>query len=326
MRNGELSKVPGSEISPYAPGEIAEAPRPGHRLDTSVPSPARMYGYVLGGKDHWPADREAAGQIAQMPKAARDNREFLRRAVAWAAGEGLGQFLDIGCGMPLWGHNTHEVVRDARPQDAPAARVAYVDSDRMAVTHAVALLAQDREVTGAYGDLREPEGIWGSPELEGSIDPAEPVAVILGAVLHFLPGQYAYAAVDYLKTVMMPGSVLIISHATADDADPGETAKVEGIYQAAGNPLFLRARDDVERFFAGLDLAAPGVVDVTAWRPVAAPVAADPAGGAGQPPAPVQSQTIGYGGAAVKPLTAAREGRAQMGPWPDPANPAGGSS
>jgi hypothetical protein len=300
MRNGELSKVPGSEISPYAPGEIAGAPRPGRRLDTSVPSAARMYDAALGGKDNYAADRAAAEQIAKMPKAARDNREFLGRAVAWAAGEGIGQFLDVGCGMPLWGHNTHEVVRAARPEGAPAARVAYVDTDTLAVSHAVALLAQDDGVTGAYGDLREPEGIWESPDLAGFIDPGEPVAVILGAVLHFLPGQYAYAAVGYLKTVMMPGSVLVISHATADDADPGEVAKVEGIYAAAGNPLFLRAGADVERFFDGLDLAAPGVVDVTAWRPVAALVAADPAGGAWQP-APVQSQTIGYGGAAVKP-------------------------
>jgi hypothetical protein len=275
----------------YPDWSVSGTPAP-PLFDSSKPSPARVYNAMLGGKDNYAADREVAEPIMRLSAAARhaarDNRLFLDRAVRWAAVAGVRQFLDIGAGMPMpgRGQNTHEVAQAIRD-----ARVAYTDNDPVAAAHAAALLAMDAGVTAFRGDLRVPAGIWGNPELRDCFDLGEPVAVILGAVLHFLGDADACRAVDYLKDAMAPGSVLIISHATGDDASPGEIEKVQGALRAAGTPIFLRTGDQVERFFDGLALVKPpGVTDVNAWRTDAAPGTAEGV-----------SQVIGYGGAAVKP-------------------------
>jgi SAM-dependent methyltransferase len=265
------------------------------------PSTARVYDAMLGGKDNFAADREAAEALMRMSlaarQAARDNRAFLGRAVRWAALAGTGQFIDVGSGFPAR-ENTHEVVRALSP-----ARVAYVDNDPVVVAHATARLVPDGDVLAVPGDLRDPRGILGNPELRDFIDLGQPVTFILAAVLHFLPDADAYAAVGVIKEAMAPGSVLIVSHATADDARAGDAETAQGIYDEAGTPLYLRTLAQVTRFFDGLAMAGP-VTSVNAWW---------------NPGARAGGQVIGYGGVAVK----LREGEriTAMGPldliaWP----------
>ncbi len=166
---------------------MAEATQPELGLDTSVPNAARMYDYWLGGKDHFAADREAADRqaraIPQLPWLARQNREFLRRAVRFCAGEGITQFLDIGSGLPT-NHNVHEVAQQVNPD----ARVVYVDLDPVVVTHARALLS-GRNTTAVAGDICRPDDILAAPQLRRLIDFSQPVAVLALAVLHFIPDQ-----------------------------------------------------------------------------------------------------------------------------------------
>jgi hypothetical protein len=157
-------------------------------FDPSVPNTARVYSYWLGGKDHFPAGRAEAACLLEIYPPLRDlvreNRAFVIRAVAWAAEQGMGQFIDLGAGLPA-SPAVHQAARDV----LPAARVAYVDTDPVVLSHARALLAQDDGVTAVDADLRDPDAVLADPELRAVIDPAEPVCVILAAVLHF-PGRW----------------------------------------------------------------------------------------------------------------------------------------
>ena len=158
------------------------------KINTSVPNPARIYDYLLGGKDNFPADREVAEQLLAIAPVAHDvvedNRAFLRRAVRVLTREaGIRQFIDLGSGLPTQG-NVHEIVQAI----APDARVVYVDNDAMVVTHGRALLAGDNTVA-IQADLREPEVILGHPEVRELIDFDQPVALLLMAILHFIPDE-----------------------------------------------------------------------------------------------------------------------------------------
>jgi O-methyltransferase involved in polyketide biosynthesis len=256
-----------------------------HEFDPGTPSAARIYDHLLGGTDNFAADRTAACQLMSLSPgaaaAARDNRRFLKRAVTLAANLGVTQFLDIGAGIPAQ-ENTHETA--ARTDWM--SRVVYVDNDPLAVYQRAAILGGAPQAVVIEGDLREPQQITGNPAVRDFLDMRRPVAVILAAVLHFVEDAQAYAVVDYLKDVVPRESVLVISHATADDATSAETEKVRAVYEKANTPVFPRSRAEVARFFDGLDVTEPGVVDVNAWRPE------EPAG---------RSQTIGYGAVAVKP-------------------------
>src|SRR6201991_3158168 len=156
-------------------------------VDVTVPSVARMYDYLLGGKDNFPADREAAAHIAQLsPNAkeiARANRAFLGRAVATAAAEGgIRQFLDIGTGLP-----TQENVHQVAGRVSPGSRVVYVDFDPIVLVHARALLAETADTIVVQGDMRDPEAVLGHPEIPRHLDFGQPLAVLMVAVLHFIP-------------------------------------------------------------------------------------------------------------------------------------------
>ena len=156
------------------------------RINTGAPNPARIYDYFLGGKDNFPADREIAEEVLAIAPVARevveDNRAFLRRAVEVLTGEaGIRQFIDLGSGLPTQG-NVHEIAQEV----APDARVLYVDNDAMVVTHSRALLAGDNTVA-IQADLREPEAIVGHPEVRELIDFEQPIALLLMAILHFIP-------------------------------------------------------------------------------------------------------------------------------------------
>jgi len=257
-------------------------------LDTSVPHIARVYDYWLGGKDNFAVDREAAEQvIAAYPGILRDvraQRAFLANAVRYLAGvAGIGQFLDIGTGIPT-ASNTHEVAQGV----APGCRVVYVDNDPLVLAHARALLAGSTGPT-AYvdADLRDPGLIVA--EAGRLLDFRAPVAVLLIGVLHLVSDEdHPHAIVARLLEAMPSGSWLALSH-PARDVCPQQVGEAASRFnQLASEQATLRTRDQILRFFEGLDLAEPGLVQVHRWRPgLAAP-------GHGQ-------QAAGYCGLARKP-------------------------
>ena len=237
-------------------------------FDTGVPNVARIYDALLGGKDNYAADREAAEELLKAVPgamaAARENRAFLGRAVRLLAGEaGIRQFLDIGTGLPTLG-NVHEIAQAANP----AARVVYADYDPVVLLHANVLLAKAVTVAAVNADLRYPRDLLTSPAVRALIDFDEPVAVLLVAVLHFLEdSDDPWKIVDCIKDHMAPGSYLVVSHVTGDDLPPDARQHAREVYENASAPGVTRAYDDIARFFDGLVMLAPGLVNVPAWRP-----------------------------------------------------------
>jgi O-methyltransferase involved in polyketide biosynthesis len=242
-----------------------------HRsFDTSVPHPARVYAYWLGGKDHFPADRQAAEDVMrvrpQVVASARANRAFLARAVRYlAANCGIRQFLDIGAGLPVPDANTHEIAQRA----AADSKIVYVDSDQLVLVHARALLASATpEGACAYvdADLREPETILA--QAAKTLDFTQPTAILLLAVLHFIEDAAAPAEiVAHLASALAPGSYVAISHLTADLAPEQVAAAIAAYNTHSAVPVIARTHAQVTGLFGGLPLLAPGVVPVTEWRP-----------------------------------------------------------
>jgi hypothetical protein len=241
-------------------------------LDTSVPHIARVYDYWLGGKDNFAVDREAAEQvIAAYPGILRDvraQRAFLANAVGYLAGvAGIRQFLDIGTGIPT-ANNTHEVAQDV----APDCRVVYVDNDPMVLAHARALLVGVTAPT-AYvdADLRDTGKIMA--EAARLLDFSKPVAVMLISVLHLIPDEDdPYAIVTRLMEAVPSGSWLALSH-PARDVHPQQVTEAASRFNQLGPAkATLRTQDEILRFFDGLELLEPGLVQVHQWRPgLAAP-------------------------------------------------------
>ncbi|MET9778333.1 SAM-dependent methyltransferase [Streptomyces sp. NPDC006367] len=247
-------------------------------IDISVPSVSRIHDFYLGGSHNFEADREAARRAMEfmpgLPGIVRANRAFLRRAVRFAAGEGIGQFLDIGSGIPAFG-TVHEAARAARP----GARVVYVDHDPVAVAHSRAVLAGDEDADAVAADLLEPQAILSSPQVERLIDLNRPVALLLVAILHFVEdADDPYAAVAELSGALAPGSLLVLTHASCEGIPlPADRAggAVE-VYKDIRNPLIMRSREDIARFFEGYDMVEPGLVPMPRWRPESAPEDEDP--------------------------------------------------
>ncbi|MBO0804191.1 MAG: SAM-dependent methyltransferase [Nocardiopsaceae bacterium] len=238
-------------------------------FDTSVAHQARMYNYLLGGKDHYAPDRAFARELeAIFPNAvvaARANRDFLGRAVRFLAGEaGLSQFLDIGTGIPAPG-STHEVAQEVRPD----ARIVYVDHDPVVLSHARAFLVGRDPGTTEYldADLRQPEVIL--ERAAGILDFSKPVGLLLLAILHAIPdGDDPYGAVATLVDVLPSGSYVAISHGTGDQAGPDAKEKVDDVANRMSHEKYdFRSRAGVARFFEGLDLIEPGLVPPHEWRP-----------------------------------------------------------
>ena len=236
-------------------------------LDTSVAHPARVYDYWLGGKDNFAADREAAERVlAAAPGLrfrVRANRAFLGRATRYLAAEaGIRQFLDIGTGIPT-GDNTHEVAQRA----APAARVVYVDNDPIVLLHAQALLRSTPQGATDYiqADLRDPGLILNRAAT--LLDFGQPVAIMLLGVLHLIQdSQDPWGIVTQLMAAMPAGSYLTISHPAIDIHHA--QADAQRVYnERVSTPQTLRTREQVARFFTGLELVEPGLVQVHQWRP-----------------------------------------------------------
>ncbi|MFC4535495.1 SAM-dependent methyltransferase [Sphaerisporangium dianthi] len=236
-------------------------------LDPNVPSAARIYDYALGGKDNYAADRAAADKVfaiaPEMRAMARQNRAFLGRAVRYLAGEaGIRQFLDLGSGLPTQ-QNVHQVAKEI----APESRVVYVDHDPIVVAHGEALVATSPDVAFVPGDLRRIDDVLDHPGLRRLIDFDRPVAVLMVAVLHFIPdGEGPYEVVARLRDLMAPGSHLAVSSVTPDP-HPEETAALIKVSTSAGAPFVARSHGEVTRFFEGLDLVEPGLVSAPEWRP-----------------------------------------------------------
>jgi hypothetical protein len=237
-------------------------------IDTSVPHPARVYDYYLGGKDNFEADRVAAeAGIEAFPKtaeSARAARAFLRRVVRFLTAEaGIRQFLDIGTGLPS-GENVHQVAQSL----APNARIVYVDNDPIVLQHAQALLKGSPEGAVAYldADLRYPEKILA--DAAKTLDFSQPVGLLLLGILHNVGDEYDPNGIVRRLVQSIPAdSYLAVCHLTADIyPELADWAKALNERQLAA-PLVLRDRAQVTSFFDGLDLVEPGVVQLSKWRP-----------------------------------------------------------
>jgi O-methyltransferase involved in polyketide biosynthesis len=232
------------------------------------PSVARIHNILLGGSGRLPADEHVARELLKLvPDAvmvAYQARNFVQRAARFLARqEGIRQFIDIGAGLPAPGGNV------TFAQHIPAdTRVAYVDCDPAAIARVQATLVEDRQAIAIPGDLRDPERIFNDPPLRALINLDEPVAIVLGAVLHFISDdEDPYGVVDTIKMTVAPGSYLALSHATGDELSPEVIGRVRDLYQATTASLTFRTVQEVTRFMDSLDIIRPGVVNCSAWRP-----------------------------------------------------------
>ncbi|MFJ6570364.1 SAM-dependent methyltransferase [Streptomyces sp. NPDC091292] len=238
------------------------------RIDTSTAHSARVYDYILGGKDHYQVDAEAGDAMCRhwpaLPVHMRENRRFMHRAGHYLAKEqGIRQFLDIGTGLPT-APNLHEVVQEVDP----ASHIVYVDNDPIVLAHARALLQGSAEGRTAYvdADMHDPDAILDSPQFRALIDLDEPVGLMIIGILHFILPPDDQRLVQRLLEPLAPGSFLAMTIGTADFA-PEEVGRVADEYNQQGMPMVLRDLPTATAFFDGMDLVEPGVTQVHTWRP-----------------------------------------------------------
>ena len=231
-------------------------------FDPRTPSVARVYDYLLGGKDNFAADREMGDRlVAVFPPAADivpENRQFLSRAVTWVANHGVGQFIDLGCGLPTM-PNTHETAQAV----APGARVAYVDNDPVAVSHLQAVVAKGSPgVSVVDGDAGDPDAILGA--VGQGLDLAAPTCLIMGFLLHFYSPAAGRSLVGRYAAGLAPGSYVVISNVRGDGevADRWFGTYSSGVAQGHNYPVA-----EFAALFDGMELVPPGVVDGRQWHP-----------------------------------------------------------
>ncbi|WP_086779467.1 SAM-dependent methyltransferase [Streptomyces griseus] len=230
-------------------------------IDTGKPHPARVYDWLLGGKDNYAVDQEVGEKLPAEARAnAARNRAFMHRSAAWLARQGVDQFLDVGTGIPT-APNLHQIVQ----RITPTARIVYADNDPIVLRHAEALLVSSPEGATDYlhADVREPEAIL---ELARKVlDFDRPIALSLIALMHFLRDEDdPYGITRTLVGALAPGSFLVLSHGTADQ-HPELREETEKAYRKGAIALRMRTRAEVEPFFEGLELVAPGLVPAAEW-------------------------------------------------------------
>jgi O-methyltransferase involved in polyketide biosynthesis len=233
-----------------------------HGFDPHTPSIARVYDYLLGGKDHLAADREIGEELVEIYPGVRDlveaNRQFLGRAVDWMADEGVSQFIDLGCGMPTE-PSTHETAQAVRP----GARVAYVDTDPVALAHRRAFAEHGNEaVTVAWGDARDVAGVIKA--VSAGIDVSAPVCLLMGCLLHFFAADEARALVAAYAEALAPGSYLVLSVSRGDGSRADACLSV---YSGGVAKAYNHAAQEIAGFFGTLPLVPPGVVAASDWHP-----------------------------------------------------------
>ena len=246
-------------------GDGAEA---GNGVDVTIPSVARMYDFYLGGKDNYAVDRQAVEQLDKVVPSTRvlavNNRRFLRRAVHRLAEEyGIRQFLDHGSGLPTQ-NNVHQVAQSVDPES----RVVYVDNDPIVLAHGRALLEENDNTAVIQADMRETDAVFAHPEVRRLLDFDQPVAALFVSVLHCIPDADDPAGlVRRVVERLAPGSFVVINQLVSED--PATRDFVTRFMNEAthGNWGRVRQQDDVVRYFDGLEVLAPGLVEVTEWRP-----------------------------------------------------------
>jgi hypothetical protein len=230
------------------------------------PNPARIYDYLLGGHHNFAADRAVAEQLIKTFPGTREgavvHRAFLRRAIDLFTAEGIDQFLDIGSGLPTAG-NVHDLARATMPE----ARVVYVDIDPVVVAHSSQMLKDDPRATIVEADIRDASSILEHREVVELLDFSRPLGLTMTAVLHYVTDdERAYGVVATLVGALAPGSYVAISHGLLEESEQDRLEKAVDDYKAAGN-LKLRPRDDIARFFDGLEFVEPGLLRAPLWRP-----------------------------------------------------------
>jgi SAM-dependent methyltransferase len=232
------------------------------------PSAARVYDYYLGGSHNYAVDRALGRRVIglrpDIPRIARANRSFLRRAIEYLVGAGMRQFLDLGSGIPTAG-NVHEIAQ----RFAPAARVAYVDIDPIAVAHSRTVVAGDDRVAVVHADLCAADLVLSDPDVRALLHLDQPVAILMTSVLHFLAdADEPRSVVAQYRDATVPGSYLVVSHAARRGADPDPAgAEILAAYDRAGATLTPRTEADLLALFDGYELVEPGLVALEHWRP-----------------------------------------------------------
>lgn len=241
--------------------------RTAHDPDPSIPSPARMYDYWLGGSHNFPADRKAADAVTanypDAPLTALANRAFLGRAVAHLCAQGIDQFLDIGSGIPTEG-NVHTIAQCYHPQ----AKVVYVDIDPVAVAYSHHILQSSPNVTTIEGDVRLPDEILSHSDTRRLIDFNRPFAVLLVAMLHYVTNDTeAEYSLRKLREALPSGGYLALSHVTNEVATGDQEERVRSVFAKTSLPIKGRSRAEITAFLEGLELVDPGVVFAPQWLP-----------------------------------------------------------
>jgi hypothetical protein len=265
-------------------------------IDTTTAHSARIYDYMLGGKDNFAPDRAAAeAMVAAYPAigvAMRENRGFLRRVVRFLAAEaGIRQFLDIGTGIPT-SPNVHEIAQGI----APESRVVYVDNDPIVLAHARALLASSSEGVTAYidADLLDPDKILNDAALTRTLDLSQPTALTIIGTLHFFPdSDDPHGIIARLASALPPDSYIALQHGTKDFMTPDVSGAFSAAVNDSGVPFVYRTRDEFARFFDGLDLVPPGITPIADWRAEDEPL-----------PRPAPERASSYGAVGRKPAAA----------------------
>lgn len=236
-------------------------------VDVSVPSAARVYDYLLGGAHNFAVDRVMGDKAEQMMphsrSAARLNRAFLRRAVRFMTDQGVRQFLDIGSGIPTVA-NVHEVAQE----EAPECRVLYVDRDPVAVAHGELIVAGNDRVGVLQADMRDPESILNSGELNRLLDLDQPVGLLMLFMVHWVPNEAdPQSLLKRYREALPSGSFLAISHMAGDHVNDEARAVTDRMSKSGGGAVTYRDRDEIEGFFGDFELVEPGLVKYAEWRP-----------------------------------------------------------
>ncbi|WP_447004223.1 SAM-dependent methyltransferase [Saccharothrix isguenensis] len=254
--------------------------------DVERPNVARLFDYYLGGAHNFAVDREFAEKsMKKAPAAAmvQHTRSFMRRAVRLCVARGIRQFLDLGSGIPTAG-NVHEVAQQADP----TCRVVYVDNEPVTVAHSRTMLRDNADAAIAEADITDVDAVLATPEVRGLLDLSRPIAVLMVAILPYIPDERRpVEVVARYRDAMADGSYLVVSHLTADE-HPEMVERLVGVAAEAMTPIVARSKAEVEELVAGFDLVEPGLVLATSWR------------GEGEGEPETGAEAVAYGAVGVK--------------------------